>query len=505
MFRMCIWPAFLCLAVMVLLPEKANAAWSQARSQHFTIYSNGSTKQLKLFAEKLEKFDYLLRTMTGTDRKADVRPLKVFALDSDSEVKSIAHNSNAAGFYNTSDRSAFAVITRDINAGQFDQSAQQILFHEYAHHFMLHYFPAAYPAWYVEGFAEFYSTVNFKADGSIVFGNAPMYRAPSLVLVGIYPLEKLFARETDQLGQLEGDRYYGTAWLLTHYFRYNSKRGAEFSRYLNDVTSGVPDVTLDKHFEGGAKALEKELRAYLNKRLSATVLTPKNLPAIEVIVTPVEEPQAALLKYELRLMVGMPKEERPRFIADLRVASARFPSSAHAQALLADAELRSGYKDEALAAADRAIALDPNFAPALGVRATILLDRAGISNKTEDWKAALSMIIKANRADLDDPVPLGLFYRYHAMRGGDMPQIGYDGINKAFSLLPQHPGYRFMLASALAHKKDYKMAATVMNPIAFSPHASEMREAALNLQQAFRDAEKDGKVLPLDTGGMELE
>ncbi len=493
-----LWLACLCLAAMVLAPGKANAAWNQAQSKHFTVYSNRNVKELREFAEKLEKFDYLLRVMSGTDSKANDRPLQVFALDSIGEVRSISGNPHTAGFYNTSDRNAFAVVTRRSEAGKFDLDSEQILFHEYAHHFMLHYFPAAYPAWYVEGFAEFYSTVTFKPDGAIVFGNPPLYRAPTLVRMGIYPLEKLFARTTDRLGALEGDSYYGTAWLLTHYLHYNEKRGAEFARYLKDVVTGVPDVTLDNHFEGGDKALEKELRAYINARISASSLTTRELPPISVTITALDPAQAALLKYRLRLMAGMPEAEREKFATGVRETAAHFPASADAQGVLADAEMLSDHKDAALAAAERALAIDPKYAPALATKAELLLEKANASDKPEDWKAALATIVKANRADLEDPVPLVLFYRYHAMRGGDMPAVGYDGLEKAFALLPQNPNYRFMLASGYAHRKNYKAAIRILDVLAFSPHESGMREGALKLQQAFRDAEAGGGAISLD-------
>lgn len=494
------WLALFCWLVVAAVPQTARAAWNEARSNHFVVYSNGGSKQLREFAERLEKFDYLLRVMSGTDVDRIDRPLKVFALDNESEVKSIRHDPNVAGFYSTSDRSAFAIVSRLSSSGKFDLSAEQLLFHEYAHHFMLHYFPAAYPAWYVEGFAEFYATVDFKQDGSIVFGKVPMYRAPTLVLMGIYPLERLFARDTEELGRKEGDSYYGTAWLLTHYFRYHDKRQAEFNKYLKDVTTGVPDVTLENHFEGGAKALEKELRDYIKgRKMMMSSLTPEELPAIDVNIIPMDEAHSAMLKYELRMMARMPEAEHAKFAADAGVAAAKFPNSAYAQALLAEALLLAGRKDEAFAAADRAIALDPQFAPALGTKASLLLERANDSDKAEDWKAALSTIVKANRADLEDPVPLALFYRYHAMRGGEMPPVGYQGLEKAFVLLPQNPSYRFMLASAYAHKKDFKSAAAVMDAIAFSPHASEMRDAAQKMQAAFRKAEKDGSTVPLET------
>ena len=51
-----------------------------------------------------------------------------------------------------------------------------VLLHEYTHHFMYQYFPAAYPTWYSEGFAEFMASPVFNDDGSIGIGAPPEYR-----------------------------------------------------------------------------------------------------------------------------------------------------------------------------------------------------------------------------------------------------------------------------------------------------------------------------------------
>ena len=47
-------------------------------------------------------------------------------------------------------------------------TADVILFHEYVHHFMLQHFSVAYPAWFVEGYAELFSNTRFERDGTIV-------------------------------------------------------------------------------------------------------------------------------------------------------------------------------------------------------------------------------------------------------------------------------------------------------------------------------------------------
>jgi tetratricopeptide (TPR) repeat protein len=470
----------------------AQAAWWQAKSQHFTVYREGSDDKLRDFAVRLEKFDFLLRTITRVTDPEKGSPVKVYLLSTEGKVHDLAGNPNIGGFYTTSDRTAYAVLSRGAKTSKFDFGAEEILFHEYTHHFMLHHFPAAYPAWYVEGFAEFFSIVKFPDDGSIEFGHVPLARAPGLVLGSPYPVENLFARNTDGLSLRDGDRYYGTAWLLTHYFQYKPDRRAEIARYLNDVANGVKDIVPDSYFAGGLAALDKDLEAYMRHRLSASRLTPKELVIGEITTSPVDPAQAALMEDELVLMGDPNKEEAPRLAASIRATAAKYPANAYAAALLAEAEWTAEQADAALAAADRAIALDPKSARGHAVRARVLLERAHDSDKAEDWKAALTSIVRANRADTEDPVPLSLFYRYHAMRGAKMPDIGYDGLYKAFTLLPQSPEYRVAFVHAVAARGDFKTASILLDPLAYSPHPSSMRDNALQLKAQF-DAKVDEK------------
>jgi tetratricopeptide (TPR) repeat protein len=477
------WKAAAGLVLALGPASGAQAAWWQAQTRHFTVHGEGNDDRLRGLAERLEKFDFLLRTLYGVKSPDADSPVMVYVLSSEQKVKDLARNRNVAGFYTTSDRKAFAVLSRSAKTNKFDLGPEEVLFHEYAHHFMLHHFPAAYPAWYVEGFAEFFSVVKFKQDGAIEFGHAPMARVPGLVIGSPYPVKNLFARNADGLSLRDGDRYYGTAWLLTHYYQYDkSGRRPEISRYLNDLANGVPDMQPDSYFAGGLDGLEKDLKAYMRHRLSASSLKPSEMTIGAITVSPVDPAQGALLEDELRLLNRPSTEQVPGIVTAIRATAAKYPQSAYALALLAEAEWKAEEKDAALADADRAIALDPNSARAYAVRARVLLERAHDSDKAEEWKAALTAIVRANRADTEDPVPLALFYRYHAMRGGKMPDIGYDGLYKAFTLLPQNPDYRFNFAHAMAARGDYAQASMLLDPIAYSPHGSDMRDAALRMK-----------------------
>jgi hypothetical protein len=462
-----------------LLPTTAQAAWLQAKSRHFVIYSESNEAKLREFAQKLEKFDGLLRRVTGVDDPEAGSPVAIFLLNDEAKVMELARNRNVRGFYGTSERFAYAVLARGGKISDFDLGAEEVLFHEYTHHFMLHHFPAAYPAWYVEGFAEFFSVIKFLKDGAVQFGNIPQYRAPGLVLGSTYPLKQLLARDTKGLNAADGDRYYGTAWLLTHYFQYRVDRRQEIRLYLHDLADGVQNMQLDGYFAGGIDGLEKDLRAYMKKGLAASRVDATTLTVGDIEVRPVDEAQGALMEDELRLMQRPGKDKLPGIVRSIRQTAVKFPASAYALTVLAQAEALAEEKLAALVDLDRAIALAPGLSRAYSQKAQLLLERAADSDRAEDWKAALSAIVRANRTDLEDPLPLILFYRYHARRGGPMPQVGFDGLSKAFGLLPQNPDYRFAMAEALAREGHYAHASALLDPLAYSPHASELREAAV--------------------------
>ncbi|MET0250323.1 MAG: hypothetical protein ABW164_11425 [Sphingobium sp.] len=479
------------MLITLFAPGVAHAEWREVVSPHFIVYSKGSARQTEQFATRLEKADRLLRLNTGIAESGNVTPLRIFLLDNIADVRGLTDVSSAAGFYSFGRRYAYAVATRRNGEGPFDLDAERILLHEYAHHFMHQYFPAAYPAWYVEGFAEFYSTMKFRPDGAIEFGLVPLYRAPGLLLGSVYPVAKLLDSRPARLSAEEGDRYYGTAWLLTHYLQFNEERRKELTAYLKGLSTGrQPDP--EKSFAGGSKALQKELIAYMRRKLTLWIASGPMLGEASAISSSVlDDARAALIEDELRLLRQSDRdEEQPKRAINanrVRTIAARYPQSAIAATVLAETEMAAGAPDAALAAADRAIGLDPGAARAFAVRAAVLLARAEKSDADLDWKAALSAIVKANRADLEDPVPLILFHDYHRARGGQMPQVGFDGLYKALNILPQNHEYRLKLAQAMAERGHFMRASRLLDSLAYSPHETALRTHAIGFK-AMLDA-----------------
>ena len=165
----------LALALSALVAAPAGAAWRKAESPHFIVYSEGSEANLHRFAQQLERFDGLLRMLSPSAVEAS-SPLKlqIFMIETAGRLERLTGNPSVAGFYRATVEGPIAVAPAETGVREF--TPEVILFHEYAHHFMFQNFTAAYPGWFVEGYAEFYATARIEPDGTIRIGGIPEYR-----------------------------------------------------------------------------------------------------------------------------------------------------------------------------------------------------------------------------------------------------------------------------------------------------------------------------------------
>jgi len=143
----------------------AEARWLQAETPHFIVYSDGSEAKLREFSLLLEDYDALLRDLTGTKAEPSPNKLQVYLVRGVGQLREIRDTGpNTFGIYAASPGGIAAFAVRNDMGGRFGIEGEDVVLHEYAHHFMMQYFPYSYPAWYVEGFAEYLMTAEFTPD-----------------------------------------------------------------------------------------------------------------------------------------------------------------------------------------------------------------------------------------------------------------------------------------------------------------------------------------------------
>lgn len=519
------------VSALALLAAPAMAEWKVATSEHFEMYSQEKESEVVDFVAKLERFNMILTHFSGIKAERPGRRVKVYWVRNANQVQEIvrAIGSGIQGYYTSATPyGAIAVVPGETkargsrHAGAEKQEGidpEDVIFHEYSHHFMLQNFPVALPGWFIEGFAEYYGYTEFDENGDIHLGKYADTRTAEINYFGLAKLEKLL--DPDQRSGIGS--FYGTSWLLTHYLTFDTARKKQFDAYLADVQNGMPSVAAaEKNFTGGIAQLEKDLGKYWRTRIFKwqTLGNIRQIDRASIKVAPIPADEASAMIQTIRFNSGgaEDKTERQKLRGYLQDAVKAQPQSAFLRAFLADVYQQNDEDDLAIAAAAEALAIDPAHHRARLVKAVALMEKAqtiegGDTRRNELsaaeakvtppeidtivvtasrnpasqplWAEALRLISAANRADPDDPYPLYLYYEYLRRRGEPLNAVAVDGLTKAHVTSPQYTPFRFALAQAFSAEGDNKSAAALAKAMAYSPHPSTDRRIARALLKRY--------------------
>lgn len=480
----------------------ASASWLRATSAHFVVYANGSVDDLREQAVELERFDAMLRRFHATGENADAafNKVTIYVVPSVDAIQRLTNARNAAGFYLPRVTGSVAFTPRNAGGGSVTElSPKIVLFHEYAHHFMLGSYATAYPRWFAEGYAEFASTAT-KRDGAYWLGAPANHRAYALMAGPGLPAAKLFDPPA-KMDDFQVDALYGRGWLLTHYLMLDAARHKQLADYLKLYGQGVPSSEAAKQTFGDLKALDRALDNYVRqRRLLAVRLTPESLGDPKVDIVPLSEGQAAMIDMRIRSTAGVDQKTARPLYARAAPVAARYPQDAVAQGWFAEIATDAGELDAAEHAADAALAADPQSSQALLYKARVLMARA-VQAKASDpaqWDAARRFIVRANRIQNNDAAALVLFYQSFMLQGIAPREAAKRGLDRAVELVPQDPSTRFMDARQQILDDRVADAKRTLRPLAADPHAGAANPAALML--AALEAGKKGEAV-LAAGG----
>lgn len=462
------------LAVATLAATPAHAEWLKASSRHFRIYSNTTPENIKRLATRLEQVDGGLRLIAGLPDKPEsaANPVTVYFVDTTDDIQALVRSDNVAGFYIGRASGAVAFTPR-LSSGS-GINPQVVLFHEYAHHWLLASSNIAFPAWLSEGFAEFAATARFN-DSAVIIGAPAQHREYGLrhpdklairILMG--PRQRLDGLQTEQL--------YGRGWLLTHYLIFGRQRPREqISKYLGLLNNGVAPLDAATTAFGDLRLLDKEMDSYLARdNINAATIPISRLPAITIDVRPLTGGERALIQMRMVSDRGVNAQTAGPLYARAAAAAAPFANDAVAQGWLGEMAYDAGNNAEAEAAADRALAANPRSMHAMLYKGLVLQRRAKAAAKRAGdpaWGQARAWFLKAHQLDTNVAYPLVLFYDSFGEAGETPSANAVDGLYRAHELAPQDDGLRFQAARQLLVEADVPAARRLLRPLAFEAHA----------------------------------
>ena len=493
--------AFLALLMAMFAPLEAQAKWLRADTNNFIIYSEGSEKSLREFAETLQRFDATLRLRFKIAADEDSNRLTIYLVPRASDAGRLAtgeSGSSIAGFYRPAYEGSYAVAHRENVTIKGTPQSQQVLFHEYGHHFMMRHLPGAFPAWFIEGFAEFYSTVDFTKTGQAEIGKPPYSRAYGLIAMPKIPVATLLVEQPGAMrNRQQKDVYYGRSWLLTHMFFNDSVRNGQLATYIDAINSGVDPRKAATDAFGDLDRLDKDLNRYLNRPLSYGTTGEPVAVTGSVAIRALTEAEGALLPLHLeRLSAGNDKQRIARVRGSLRELAGRYADDADVWHELAKAEWEdsSETRDRSATrgAVDKALSLNPKHVRANVLLGWILSEEVGAKADADaaDWNAVRKPIILANRTDPNDPMPLYSYFRTFLDQGIEPPPIAIDGLARSFTLAPENTGRRVSYAFALANRGEVDTAVRLVRIVAFDPHDDGQGETLLAQLEKMREKRK---------------
>jgi len=488
------------------LAASANASWYVAKSRHFVIYADDSTKRLHDFAERLEKFDQGVRAAINSadPEVGDGNRLTVFIMPTEQAVRDVVHDKSGffVGFYTGRVTGSLAYVPKrsgsDFN--EFEQK-DSTFFHEYTHHLMHQDLDRPYPEWYVEGFAEFFSTPRFQKDGSIWFGAPVFGRAWGLFNGPQMPVESLLAGMQPKMTSEQLDVFYGRGWLLSHYLLMETRRQGQLSAYIAALTKGTATLEAAKSAFGDFKQLDHELDVYQTKPMLQFKIGASRIHVGPIEVLPLSAGAAEIIqlrakeKYDAE-QLGANKALEPQ----ARQIEAKYPGDEIVETTLAEIELNMGDATAGEAAADRALKSNPRNVEALIMKGRAIAERAKELDDENQRHAMFSQaraaFIAANKIDTEDPEPLMEFYNSFLSEGVRPNDNAIAALHYASDLAPQDLGVRLNSAIAYLNEDKVKEARNTLTIVAYSPHAEEVGDLARRMIAAI-DAGK-GKAALLE-------
>ncbi|MEC7533299.1 MAG: hypothetical protein VYB96_01115, partial [Pseudomonadota bacterium] len=290
------------------------------------------------------------------------------------------------------------------------------------------------------------------------------------------------------------DAFYGKSWGLFHYLYFSAERSGQLGQYLQQIAAGSKQAEAAVSAFGDLDALDKELDRYLTqRRMKVYVLPPEMLSAAQVTVRRLSDGEAEIMPLRIRSQRGVSREEARELLPDVREIAAEFPQDAGVLAALAEAEYDAGNVDEAIAAADAAIAIDPTRKNAYVQKGFALFARAAEAddeNAAAAYEEAMQPFSALNRLENDHPLPLIYYYRSFAQRGVEPNETAMHALDRAAQLAPFDHGLAINAALMHGQSGNIARAQHYVGPVAANPHGGgAAREAQLLLDQ-LEDAEE---------------
>ena len=416
--------ATLCVFGAIPFPSIAKDSWVEVRSPHFTVISNAGEKEARRTADQFEQFREVFHSAFPTLRINTGRPLIIFAVKNEDSLKALLPayweskgHAHPSGIYASGEERDFVALRTNIEG----DNPYEVVYHEYAHAILNLNFREL-PVWLSEGLAEYFGNSRIR-DNEVDIGIPSRHLVVALQQSKLIPIEELLLADQHSPYYNEENRvsiFYAESWAIVHYLLLDpiAQQQQLLIKFLKAwETSGNQVEAAQKAF-GDLKKFSQTMEAYARNQnfMMGTVKTsvrgdPKSfasreMPAAEFNANralfyvhtrrPAEAEAAAKdamaedselsLAYEAQGLNAYVQEQFavacPAFSRAAELKDATFSAYYFA----GTCQLREGITSEAenakaIANLEKAVALNPLFAPGYANLASMYSLQADTLNK----------------------------------------------------------------------------------------------------------------------------
>ncbi len=471
------WKWLVVLGAGIAASSHVSASWQEASSDHFVVYADQKESEVRAFTDRLERFH---NAMAGQLNVENTKPspsnrVTIYFVRNEKEVQKISGSKNRflGGFYIPRAGGSVAFVPEVDDVSARASGYELTLLHEYAHHFMYSNSSTAYPRWLSEGFAEFFASAKFEKNGDVGIGLPAQHRSYELQTAKRVPIEQILdTAEYEAKKSKQYDAFYGQSWALFHYLHFEPTRNGQMRNYLGAIKNGQSEIEAARSAFGDLKKLEKELDRYLMKRLmSYRKLSGDGLKPGPITIRPLSMGEAAIMPVLMQSKRGVDDEGAAELLPLARKIAAQFPADAAVMAALSEAEFDAGNNKEAIAAADKAVAIDSKRVNAI-IQKGYAMARLAADAEDEKvaWKNVRKQFVAVNKIEVDHPIPLIEYYKSYKNEGENPTKIAVDGLEWALAMSPFDQGLRWMTANQQMEDKRFAEAVLTLGPLAANPH-----------------------------------
>jgi Tfp pilus assembly protein PilF len=458
-------------------PADKPQVWVEVQTPHFLVTSDDGEKTARRIAEEFEQIRYLyLHAFKPGIRVDPSLPIVIFAMKNERSLSQILPeywaekgHVHPSGIFDAGSETNYIALEADIQ-GEFPY---QTVYHEYVHlivNLNFHNFPL----WLNEGLADFFSSAQISGK-SAELGVPSARQIVFLQHTDLLPIDTLFKVDRHSPYYNEAEKtnvFYAESWALIHYLFLDpdKQRPGQLDRYESLVEDGIDALTAAQTVFGDLSKLTGDLRLYVARSAYSHFVLPmefdKTAITSKVRTVPLAEAESRLADFDMSR--GQLDAARPRIESAMRL-DPKLAAPYESMGLLL---YRQEKHQEADKYFERAISLGSKSALTYFYHGISQLSGPQTKDSADEAQGAFEKAVALNPNAAPAWTNLATLY----MRYEETAEQAVHAATQAVNLAPATGGYQFNLGLALVHADRYEEAQKIVARLRAS---SDSESAAL--------------------------